>query len=339
MDKPRATLAAGLVVTRTPLRLSFAGGGTDLAAFYETGHGAVVSTTIDKYVYVTVKRHGDVFDERIRLNYSVSEAVTTIEAIRNNIIRECLRLLEIDFPIYVSVVSDLPDSSGLGGSSAFAVGLLNALHALRKERVSPAQVAEEACRVEIEMLGEPIGKQDQYAAAYGGMNLMRFESGGAVNVEPLQPPGEITVDLFENLIIAWTGHQRRANVVLAEQASATPQHFRELVAMREQAFYLHGLLRSGSLTATVLGDALSEGWSLKRGLASAISNEQVDGWYARALDAGALGGKLCGAGAGGFLLFVVPPDRQQQVRTVLPELAMLTVGYEPRGTQVLLPLD
>src|SRR3990172_10800512 len=162
-----------LVLTRTPLRVSFAGGGTDLAAFYDqTDYGAVVSTAINKYIYVTVKKHGEIFNEPIRLNYSRSEQVSRIDEIHNNIARECLRFLAIDPPIYISTVGDLPASTGLGGSSSFAVGLLNALHAYRGERVSASQLAEEASQIEIDILKEPIGKQDQYAAAFGGLNLL-----------------------------------------------------------------------------------------------------------------------------------------------------------------------
>ncbi len=175
------------VLTRTPLRVSFAGGGTDLAAFYEMSeYGAVLSTAINKYIYVTVKRHSDVFNEPIRVNYSRSEQVHRIEEIENNIARECLRFLAIDPPIYISTVGDLPASTGLGGSSSFAVGLLSALHAFKGEKVSAGQLAEEACHIEIEILKEPIGKQDQYAAAFGGLNFLRFKPGGDVTVEPIR---------------------------------------------------------------------------------------------------------------------------------------------------------
>src|SRR5918995_3919606 len=173
------------VLTRTPLRVSFAGGGTDLAAFYEMSeYGAVLSTAIDKYIYVTVKRHSDVFNEPIRVNYSRSEEVHRVEEIRNNIARECIRFLEIEPPIYISTVGDLPASTGLGGSSSFAVGLLNALHAFRGERTSAGQLAEEACHIEIDVLKQPIGKQDQYAAAFGGLNFFSFKRGGVVTVDP-----------------------------------------------------------------------------------------------------------------------------------------------------------
>ena len=171
-----------IVVTRTPLRVSFAGGGTDLADFYERGYGAVFSTAIDKYIYVTVKRHSQLFNEPIRVNYSSTEQVDTVDEIKNNIARECLRFLKIQPPIYISTVGDLQASTGLAGSSSFAVGLLHALHAYRGERVSPGQLAEEATHIEINVLKEPIGKQDQYAAAFGGLNFFRFNPGGAVTV-------------------------------------------------------------------------------------------------------------------------------------------------------------
>src|SRR5215204_4405554 len=168
----------GVIVTRTPLRVSFAGGGTDLPEFYRFDDGAVFSTAIDKYVYVTVKRHSELFYEPIRINYSKTEQVNELSEIENGIARECLRLLEIEPPIYISTVADAPASSGLGGSSSFAVGLLNALHAYRGERVSAGQLADEACHIEIKVLGEPIGKQDQYAAAFGGLNFLRFHGDG-----------------------------------------------------------------------------------------------------------------------------------------------------------------
>src|SRR5215813_8162112 len=197
-----------IVVTRTPLRVSFAGGGTDLAAFYERGgYGAVLSTAVNKYIYVTVKQHGEVFNERIRLNYSKSERAQRIEDIENNIARECLRFLQVEPPLYISTVGDLPASTGLGGSSSFAVGLLNALHAFRGERVSAGELAEEACHIEIEALKQPIGKQDQYAAAFGGVNFFSFEPDGVVKVEPQRLKNGTLKRLFNCVLMFWTGHQ------------------------------------------------------------------------------------------------------------------------------------
>ena len=332
MDLPNP----GIVLTRTPLRVSFAGGGTDIAAFYEQDRGAVLSTSIDKYVYVTVKRHGPVFDERIRLNYSVSESVHEIDAIRNDIVRECLRLLRIEPPIYVSVVSDLPDSSGLGGSSAFAVGLLHALHTFRGEAVSSEQLAEEASHVEIDMLGQPIGKQDQYAAAVGGMNLLEFQTDGSVAISALNASRAAIDGLFERLLMVWTGHQRRSSSVLFEQRDRTPDHRRQLRAMREQAYALETLMNDPQPDYRRFGEMLMEGWQLKRELASSVSSEEIDAWYSAAIAAGAVGGKLCGAGSGGFLIFLAEAEAKDRVQAALPSLRAVPVGYEPHGSRVLL---
>src|SRR5215469_6377095 len=230
-----------LVVTRTPLRVSFGGGGTDIADFYERNYGAVFSTAIDKYIYVTVKRHSELFCEPIRVNYSATEQVERIDEIQNNIARECLRLLKVDPPIYISTVGDLPASTGLAGSSAFAVGLLHALHAYRGERVTPGQIAEEACHIEIDVLKEPIGKQDQYAAAFGGLNFFRFNPGGAVTVEPVRVRTSFLEDLFDHVLMFWTGIQRDASSVLIEQKKNTSSKLDFLKKMRDHAHQMQAL--------------------------------------------------------------------------------------------------
>ena len=324
------------ILTRTPLRVSFAGGGTDLAAFYETEYGSVFSTAINKYIYVTVKRHGDVFNEAIRLNYSRSEQVQRIDQIENNIARECLKFLEIEPPIYISTVGDLPASTGLGGSSSFAVGLLNALHAYRGERVSAGQLAEEASYIEIDVLKEPIGKQDQYAAAFGGLNLFCFKQGGDVTVEPARLPNGSLYSLFDHILMFWTGHQRDSSFVLSEQKRNTPQKMESLTKMRDQAKQLQKLLTNGHSDLRAFGLLLDEGWRLKRDLASMITTGQIDQWYQRALLAGAVGGKLCGAGGGGFLLFIAPPDCHDRVRGALSDLCEVPIEPEVHGSQILL---
>lgn len=325
-----------LIVTRTPMRVSFAGGGSDLPAFYELDHGAVLSTAIDKYIWVTVKRHSEVFDEPVRINYSQTEQVETIAEVRNDITRECLRMLDIEPPIYISTVGDLPASTGLGSSSAFAVGLLNALHRYRGDRVSAGQLAEEACQIEIDVLGQPIGRQDQYAAAFGGLNLFTFKPGGAVSVEPQRISARVLVDLFENVMLFWTGHQRDASSVLTEQRENTQLHVEDLTAMRDQAYELQQVLR-GEPSARDVGAIIHRGWELKRGLASSVSNPQIDEWYERALAGGAIGGKITGAGNGGFLLLVVEPELRATVRNLLAELTEVSVRPEFHGSQILLP--
>ncbi|HWO42620.1 MAG TPA: GHMP kinase [Candidatus Eisenbacteria bacterium] len=324
-------------MTRTPLRVSFAGGGTDLAEFYERKPGAVFSAAIDKYIYVTVKRHGAIFNESIRLNYSKSEQVQTIDQIENDIARECLRFLEIEPPIYVSTVADLPASTGLGGSSSFAVGLLNALHAFRGERVSAGQLAEEASYIEIDVLKQPIGKQDQYAAAFGGVNFFSFKPGGAVSVEPQRFTNGGLKALFNCILMFWTGHQRDSSSVLAEQKANTPVKLDTLRRMREHAVRLQALCSNGGFDPQRFGAIIDESWCLKRSLASKITNEQIDAWYRAAMEAGAEGGKLCGAGGGGFLLFVVRPEKQAAVRRALACLTEIPIALEVHGSQVCTP--
>jgi D-glycero-alpha-D-manno-heptose-7-phosphate kinase len=327
-----------LIVTRTPLRVSFAGGGTDLAEFYERDYGAVLSTAIANYIYVTVKPHSPLFDEAVRLNYSKSEQVDRIDEIENDIARECLRFMDVEPPIYISTVGDHPASTGLGSSSAFAVGLLNALHAHRGERVTPGQLAEEASHIEIDVLGQPIGKQDQYAAAFGGVNYFRFNPGGRVTVEPLRPSHGALEKLFDNMLMFWTGHQRPSGDVLTEQRENTASKLDSLTKMRGHATELHDLMSNGKPAEPVeIGRILHEGWQLKRGLASKITNKSIDTWYERALEAGASGGKLCGAGGGGCILFVVAPERQADVRKALSDLVEVPITYEVHGSRVLLP--
>jgi D-glycero-alpha-D-manno-heptose-7-phosphate kinase len=325
-----------LVMTRTPQRISFAGGGTDLFDYYGADYGAVLSTTIDKYVYVTVKRHGAVFAEKYRLNYHESEIVGSLGEIRNEIARECLRLVPVDPPLYISVVGDLPAASGLGGSSSFAVGLINALHAMRGERISPAQIAEEAVHVEVKLLKRPIGKQDHVAAAFGGLNYFRFNADGSLNVVPYTGSAEDMDRLFGHFQLFWTGIDRDSTTVLAEQKRNTASRMDELTELREQANALSILMRR-KLDIEAFGRMLDEGWRIKRSLASTISNSRIDQWYDAACAAGAFGGKLCGAGGGGFLLFVVPRDRQAAVRTALSDLREVPIAFEPVGSRLILP--
>src|SRR5688500_314039 len=244
VTRPLSRPAPSLIITRTPLRISLAGGGTDLPAFYEEDYGAVFSTAINNYIYVTVKPHSPLFNEPIRLNYSRSEEVHRVEELENNIARECLLCMEVEPPIYISTVGDHPASTGLGSSSAFAVGLLNALHAFRGERVTAGQLAEEASHIEIERLRHPIGKQDQYAAAFGGLHFFVFKPGGAVTVEPQRIPSRTVRELFDSMLLFWTGHQRDAGQILSEQQQNTPAKMDSLLAMRAHAHRLQELLHS-----------------------------------------------------------------------------------------------
>jgi D-glycero-alpha-D-manno-heptose-7-phosphate kinase len=325
------------VVTATPHRVSFFGGGTDLPDFYRQSHGAVLSTAINKFVYVTVKRHGDLFEEPYRLNYSETELVRTLEDMRNQIARETIRALRIEPPIYISTVADMPTGTGLGSSSSFAVGLAHALNAMNHRRMQPAELAELACRVEIDILKKPIGKQDQYSAAIGGLNHFRFLPNGNVAVTAVRMPFETIEWLFDHFLLLWTGVTRSADTVLQEQRSNLKDRMPELTAMRDAADEALHMFESRSFSVKEFGRLLHEAWQLKRNLAKSISNPLIDNAYEYALSLGAYGGKLCGAGAGGFLLLCVPPERKEAVRQGLSTLKEMPIGYEPQGSRMLFP--
>lgn len=317
----------------TPLRLSFSGGGTDISAFYERHGGAVVSSTINQYVYVTVKRHSPLFNEAYRLSYTVTEHVQSLDEIENDIARECLRLVPVDPPLFIVTAADLPSQSGLGSSSSFAVGLLYALHLMRGEQVSAAQLAEEACQVEIGMLGQPIGKQDQYAAAFGGLNHISFLQGGRVEIDALWLPK--ANDLFSHSMLFWTGVQRKASDILTHQKARIAQSVETLSSMRDMARECRDILLAEEIDYRAFGDLLDRGWKTKRGLASGIATSGIDQAYARSLAAGAYGGKIAGAGGGGFLYLVVPPEKQFSVRAALCDMVDVPVEHDPRGARVL----
>lgn len=323
------------VTTITPLRLSFAGGGTDLPEFYLKHGGAVLSATIDKYIYVTVKRHSPLFKEAYRLSYSKTELVDHLNEIENDIARECLRLVPVEPPLFIATASDLPALSGLGSSSSFAVGLLYALHTLRGEDVSAGQLAEEACHVEIEVLGRPIGKQDQYAAAFGGLNYITFQPDDRVHLDAVWLPENGIAKIFKNSMLFWTGLQRQAGDVLQEQRENVDRLSQTLMQMRDMASSCRNTLLTDPDNPQQLGLILDEGWRAKRTLASKISSTYIDLAYERALEAGAFGGKIVGAGGGGFLYLVVPPDRHDAVCNVLPEMVEVEIHYEPRGGRLL----
>ena len=325
-----------LVTTITPHRISFAGGGTDFEEFYRKSGGAVVSTTIDQYVYVTVtKRSVGLFDEQYRLNYFESEHVNSIDEIRNETARECLRLVPVDPPLYISTSSDVPASSGLGSSSSFAVGLLLALHTLRGEMVSSGQLAEEACYVEIEAVGRPIGKQDQFAAAFGGLNSISFGVDGRIAVEPLWMSGTQLTEIFESSLLFWTGLQRPSQSVLSEQRSRIVANSSHLQELASQARRCKEVILSSTSVLDGLGVILQQGWNEKKQLASNVTSDEIDAMYDSAMRHGGLGAKLCGAGAGGFLWLMAPTNRHEELIMRLAPHAPLRVKYEPRGSRVL----
>ena len=323
-----------IITTATPQRISFAGGGTDINYFYEKHGGLVISSTIDKFIYVTVKEHHPLFIEKYRLNYSITEQVVTLNDIKNEIARECIRLLEIQESLYISTISDLPASSGLASSSCFAVGLLNALHQFKGNHVSIAQIAEEACHIEIEVLKKPIGKQDQYAAAFGGVNMFNFQKSGKVSIEPII--NDNIIKIFENSLLFYTNIQRSADLVLLDQKKEFKNNEQNLLNIKNMGIEFYNVLCDRKFNIVKLGELLDKNWLSKKALSDKISNDDIDQNYSIALKNGALGGKILGAGGGGFIFFIAPKSKHEQIIKSLANLKHVEINYEPTGTRTLL---
>ena len=319
-----------MIITRTPFRVSFAGGGSDLEAFYSHEPGVVLSTTIDKYMYLAVKEH---FGDNFRISYSRTEHADTIAEIDHKIVRECLSALNVKRGLEVVSMADLPAQSGLGSSSSFTVGLLHALYAMQGTVVTAEKLAAQACQIEIEQLHEPIGKQDQYIAAYGGLQLIQFNSDGTVFVDPVVCPVETRRELNRRLLMFFTGLTRDASSVLSKQKAGTANKLAVLRRMCEIARELRDVLTSGR-DLNVFGHLLHQAWELKKSVESSISNPKIDEYYERGLSAGALGGKLLGAGGGGFLLFFCEPHLQGGLRQELAELKEVDFSLDPQGSKI-----
>lgn len=302
-----------MIITRTPLRISFTGGGTDLPAFYKNGYGAVVSTSIDKYIYITVNKR---FDDSIRVSYSQTEIVNHVDELKHDIARECLRMVGIPGGIEITSIADIPSGTGLGSSSSFAVGLLNALYTYVGERLSAGELAKRACQIEINVLGHPIGKQDQYAAAYGGVNYFTFERSGDVQREKILVSDNDLRNMNRKLMMFYTGIRRSADGILSRQSQETKNKIEVLMFMRDQANRMRdGLVQKGFTPD--FAKMLDKAWQKKKSITSGISNPEIDELYQKAISAGAAGGKLLGAGGGGFILLYCDEPYQPAVREAL----------------------
>lgn len=323
-----------MIISKTPFRMSFAGGGSDLKTYYQHGYGSVVSTTINKYIYITVNKR---FTDGIRVGYSKIEEVKNIEDIEHNLIREALKLLKItNVGIDIVYMSDLlpaNEGSGLGGSSSISVGTLNALHAYKGENVSAETLAREACKIEIEILGHPIGKQDQYAAAYGGFNHIKFNADESVFVNPVIFKKEVIEELNNRLLLFYTGINKRSDTILTEQRRNTKTHLDVLNKMVGLSEELLDELKYGNITS--FGEILHKGWVYKQKLASNITNPIINSYYEKAKEAGAVGGKILGSGGGGFLLFYCEEKNQNDVRKALSNLKELSFKFEPEGSKII----
>lgn len=320
-----------MIITQTPLRVSFVGGGTDFRDYYRRNGGAVLSTTIDKYIFVIVKKR---FDKKIRVGYSTTEMVESLDELKHELVREGLRKTGITEGIEISTMADIPsEGSGLGSSSTCTVGLLNAFYVYQGKPKPPETLAKEACEIEIDILGKPIGKQDQYAAAYGGLNIIRFLPDEKVKVEPLLIDESTKRKLERNLMLFYTGMVRKSSEVLSEQKKNIPDITGILDELKVMVDELKDCLYKEYLDD--FGKLLHYGWQCKKKMASKITNEKIDEYYEKALDAGALGGKITGAGGGGFMLLYCPQEKQDKVRDALSELQELPFSFNRDGSRVI----
>ncbi|MFN8062833.1 MAG: hypothetical protein U0Q12_27020 [Vicinamibacterales bacterium] len=324
-----------MIITRTPFRVSIAGGGSDLAEYYRCRPGRVVSMAINRYMYVTVNRR---FDDSIRVSYTQTEIVDHVDDLKHDLIREAMKMSGVSKGIELTTIADLPAGIGLGSSSTLTVGVLNALAAFKGERRSPADLARRACEIEIECLKRPIGKQDQYIAAFGGLQDIHFNRDETVTVEPVLCPGAARDQLVRRLMLFYTGMHREAGSVLKEARSRLAEQngaLSTIDGLVHVAERVHAALVSAKVSR--IGRLLDESWALKKKMASSVSNSVLDTLYARAMNAGAEGGKVSGAGGGGCLLLFVKPSARARVRNELVKAGLreVPIGFELEGSRVI----
>lgn len=323
-----------MIISRTPLRMSFVGGGSDLPSFYRRFGGAVLSTAINKYVYVNINRK---FDGGVRVAYSKNEEVDGIDKIEHPLVRATLKEMRFSGGLEIATIADVPShGTGLGSSSSFTVGLINALSAYRGRYVMPEFLGRESCRIEVEICGEPIGKQDQYAVAYGGFNLIEFRTDDTVRVTPVIISREAREMLFRRIIVFYTGLTRSASSILKAQSSEVASDKNKQDTLQKMVTLVYALLdelQAGRLES--FGEVLHENWLLKKTLTTSVSSETIDGWYNLARERGAVGGKILGAGAGGFLMFYAPEHTHDAITRALSNLRRVDFGFEQQGSQII----
>lgn len=322
-----------MIISRTPLRMSFAGGGSDLRQYYQHGYGSVVSTAINKFVYITVNKR---FTDEVRVGYSKIEYVKDVNSIEHGLVREALKLVGIKKGVEVVYMSDmLPahEGSGLGASSGILVGTLHSLHAYKGEHVSAETLAQEACKIEIEVLGHPIGKQDQYAASYGGFNHIRFNSDESVFVNPIIFKKETKEELNRRLLLFYIGITARSDTILTEQKKKTQDNLLILDKMVKLSEDLRLALENNDFTE--FGNILHQGWVYKQKLADKITSPLINEYYEKAREAGAIGGKILGSGGGGFFLFYCEVKKQDKLRRALKGLQETPFKFEPQGSRII----
>jgi D-glycero-alpha-D-manno-heptose-7-phosphate kinase len=320
-----------MIIVQTPLRVSFFGGGTDFPSYFRSEGGCVLTSAIDKYIFVTIKQR---YDPKLRIGYTQTEMIDSVDEVRHELVREALRMTGICQAVEISTMGDIPSASGLGSSSTVTVGALHAMYRYLGEMVSAERLAREACEIEINRLGKPIGIQDQYIAAYGGLRFLEFGCDGCVQNRKIVLDPALRRRLNERLLLFFTGVTRQSQTILSEQQNNIRERQAVLRQMKEMAYTALVELQSGNLDA--VGHLLHESWQLKKQLASKISNGHLDEMYAAARRAGAIGGKITGAGGGGFLLLYCPFERQEAVREALGDLQEFPFQLAHDGTKVIL---
>jgi D-glycero-alpha-D-manno-heptose-7-phosphate kinase len=322
--------SAGVIIVQTPLRLSFLGGGTDFENFYLTHDGAVLSTAINKYIFIIIKKG---FDDRIYLNYSQKEVVNSADDLKHDLVRESIRMVGVTKRVEVTTLADIPaEGTGLGSSSCVTVGVLHGLYTYRGVIVPAEVLAEQACRIEIDILGRPIGRQDQFIVAYGGMRFITFSKSG-INIEKIELTPEDKLRLNNSLLLFYTGITRNASDILAEQKANINHRLEVLSELEKLAYQARQAVIEGKFDE--LGELMHRGWEYKKSLAGKINNSHIDEIYKRAIKAGAVGGKITGAGGGGFLLLYCPKEKQGEVCRALVGLRQLPFQFEADGSKVI----
>ncbi len=321
-----------MLITQTPLRISFAGGGTDLAAYYRASPGAVLSSAIDKFVYVILNKR---FDDKIYISYSRKEVVDSIDDIQHELVREAMRMAGVERGVEIAIMADIPSAgSGLGSSSSLTVGLLNAFYAYRGIQVTNEKLADEACRIEIEICGKPIGKQDQYIAAYGGLRFFEFRPDGTVGVQDVAADRQRFSD---GLMLFFTNVTRKADPILQEQRDSTEEKRAFLDGIRGLADEARAAAHERDYAR--IGGILARNWDMKKQLAGGITKPELDEMVNRALASGATGCKICGAGGGGFLLTYCPPELKDQLRAGMAAYREMPFFLERMGSRVIFNVE
>ena len=325
-----------MIISRTPFRVSFFGGGTDYSDWYREHGGSVLATTIDKYCYISVRELPPFFDHKFRVVYSIVENVKEVAEINHPAVRAVLQRINADRGLEIHHDGDLPARSGLGSSSAFTVGLLNAMHALSGKQTSKDALAAEAIYVEQALLKEPVGLQDQISAAFGGFNHIVFNQNGSYEIRPVILPKDRLEALQDHLLLFFTGISRLSTEVAQTVISNLRTKAADLLAMQQMVDQAMAVLSSTTTDINEFGKLLHESWLLKRQLSDRVSNPTIDNLYDQAMAAGASGGKLLGAGGGGFMLLFVRPDRREQVRCALRDLVAVPFRFETSGCRIVL---